>query len=57
MLLTLLPPDQICNSPYCQPYSYYNVSSENFVLDQLIITKFIFFSILITNLDDIVLIL
>ena len=56
MLLTLLPPDQICNSPYCQPYSYYNVSSENFVLDQLIITKFIFFSMLITNLDDIVLI-
>ena len=26
-------PDQICNSPYCQPYNSYNVSSENLVLD------------------------
>ena len=41
-LLTLYPPDQICNSHYCQPYNSYNVSSENLVLDQLIITKLIF---------------
>ena len=34
-----------------------NVRSENLVLDQLIIPKLIFFSILITNLLDIVLIL
>ena len=41
-LLTLYLPDQICNSHYCQPYNSYNVSSENLVLDQLIITKLIF---------------
>ena len=28
-MLTLQLPDQICNSPYCQPYNSYNVSSEN----------------------------
>ena len=50
-------PDQFCNSPYCQPYNSYNVSSENLVLDQLIIPKLIFFFILITYLVDIVLIL
>ena len=55
--LTLQLPDQICNSPYCQPYNYYNVSSENLVLDQLIIPKLIFFFILITYLVDVVLIL
>ena len=55
--LTLKLPDQICNSPYCRPYSSYNVSSENLVLDQLIIPKLIFFFILITYLVDIVLIL
>ena len=46
----------MCNSPYCQPYNSYNVSSENLVLDQLI-PKLIFFFILITYLVDIVLIL
>ena len=45
------------NSPYCQPYNSYHVSSENLVLDQPIIPKFIFFFILITCLVDIVLIL
>ena len=55
--LTLYLSDQICNSPYCQPYNSYNVSSENLVLDQLIIPKLIFFFILITYLVDIVLIL
>ena len=53
---TLQLPDQICNSLYCQPYNSYNVSSENLVLDQLIIPKLIFFFILITYLFDIVLI-
>ena len=48
---------QICNSPYHQPNNSYNVSSENLVLDQLIIPKLIFFFILITYLVDIVLIL
>ena len=55
--LTLYLPDQICHSPHCQPYNSYNVSSENLVLDQLIIPKLIFFFILITYLVDIVLIL
>ena len=35
--LTLQLPVQICNSPYCRPYNSNNVSSENLVLDQLII--------------------
>ena len=47
----------MCNSPNCQQYNSYNVSSQNFVLDQLIIPKLILFFILITNLVDIVLIL
>ena len=55
--LTLYLPDQIFNSLYCQPYNSYNVSSENLLLDQLIIPKLIFFFILITYLVDIVLIL
>ena len=55
--LTLKLPDQICKSPPCQPYNFYNVSSENLVLDQLIILKLIFFFILITYLVDIVLVL
>ena len=42
LYLTLQLPDQICNSPYCQPYNSYKVSLENFVLDQLIIPKLIF---------------
>ena len=49
--------DKIGNSPYCQPYNSYDVSSENLVLDQLIIPKLIFFFIFITCLVDIVLIL
>ena len=40
-----------------QPYNSYNVSSENLVLDQLIIPKLIVFFFLITCLVDIVLIL
>ena len=47
----------MCNPPYCQPYNSYNVSSENLVLDQLIIPNLIFFFILITYLVNIVLIL
>ena len=43
----------MCNSPYCQPYNSYNVSSQNFVLDQLIIPKLILFFIHITTLVDI----
>ena len=57
MHLTLKLPDQICNSLYCQPYSSYNVNSENLVLDQLIIPQLIYFFIHITNLLDSVLIL
>ena len=56
-LLTLKLPYQIWNSPYCQPYNSYNVSSEDLVLDQPVIPKLIFFFILITYLVDIVLIL
>ena len=48
--------DQICNSPYCQPYDSYNFNSQNLVLDQIIIPKLIFFSVLITYLVDVVLI-
>ena len=40
----------MCNPPYCQPYNSYNVSSENLVLDQLIIPNLIFFLFLITYL-------
>ena len=39
---------------YYQPYNSYNVSSDNLVLDQLIIPKLIFFFVLITSLVDIV---
>ena len=49
--------DLISNSPYCLPYSSCDVSLENLVLDQLIIPWLMFFSILITCLLDIVLIL
>ena len=55
--LILWLPDQIYHSPYRQQYNSYNVSSENLVLDQLIIPKLIFFFILITQLVDIELIL
>ena len=47
-------PDQICNSHYCQPCNSCNVSSENLVLEQLIIPKLIFFFNLITYLVDVV---
>ena len=47
MELTLKLPDQICNSPHCQLYNSYNVSSENLVLNQLIIPKLISLLILI----------
>ena len=47
----------MCNSPYWQPYNFYNVSSENLVLDQQIIPKLIFFFILITYVVDTVFIL
>ena len=36
-------PDQVCNSPYCQSYSFYNVGSKNLGFNQLIIPKLIFF--------------
>ena len=51
-------PDQICISSSSQPYNSYNVSSENLLLDQLILANLIvFFFNLITCLVDIVLIL
>ena len=43
----------MCNSPYCQPYNSYDVSSENLVLDQLIIPQIDIF-LLNTYLVDIV---
>ena len=55
--LNPLTPGSNLSFPYCQPYSSYNVSSENLVLDQLIIPKLIYFFILIICLLDIVLIL
>ena len=55
--LTLQLPDQICHSPYCQPYNSYNVRAENLILDQLILPKLIFFFILITHLVGFALIL
>ena len=48
--------DLISNSPYCLSYNSYDVSSENLVLNHLIIPYLIFFFILITCLFDIVLI-
>ena len=47
----------LCISGRCQSYNFHNVSSENLVLDQLIIPQLIFFFILITYLVDIVLVL
>ena len=43
------------SSPYYLPYSSFNVSFKNLVLDQSIIPQLIFFFILITCLVDIVL--
>ena len=54
--LTLSLRDQICLSPYCQPYNSYDVSWENLALEQQIIFKLIFFFILITYLVDTVLV-
>ena len=48
--------NQICNSPYCQPYNSY-FSTENLVFDQLIIPKLMVFFVLITYVVDIVLVL
>ena len=53
-LLTLYLPDQICKFSLQSTIQFFNVSSENLVLDQLIIPKLIFFFILITCLLDIV---
>ena len=55
--LTLTLPDLIINSPYYLSYKSCDVSSENFVLDQLVIPRLIFFFILINCLQDNVLIL
>ena len=44
------------NSPFCLLYNSYDVSLENFVLDQLLIPLLIFLFILVTCLLDIVLI-
>ena len=49
--------DLSSNSPYYLPYNSCDVSSENLVLDQLIIPKLIFFFILITYLVYILFIL
>ena len=49
--------DFTSNSPYCLPYSSYDVNLENLVLDQPIIPQLIVYFILITCLLDIVLIL
>ena len=48
--------DLISNSHYCLSYNSYDVSSENVVLNHLIIPYLIFFFILVTCLFDIVLI-
>ena len=52
-----LTPRSNFNSSHCQPYNFYNIGSENLVLDQLIIPKLVFFFIFISYLVDIVLIL
>ena len=49
--------DLTSNSPYYLPYSSFDVSLEDLVLDHFIISQLIFFFILITCLLDIVLIL
>ena len=47
-------PDQINNFPYYQLYNSFYVSSENLVLDQLIIPQLIFFLYSHHLSDDIV---
>ena len=49
--------DLIDNSPLCLPYNSSDVSSENFVLEQLIIPELIFHFTLVTYRLDIVFIL
>ena len=49
--------DLSSDSFYCLSFNSYDVSSENFVLDQLITPWYIFFFILITCLFDVVSIL
>ena len=56
-VLTLSLPDLTSNSPYCPPYSSYDVSPENLVLDQLTIAQLIFLFNLITSLFYFILIL
>ena len=43
-------PDVISNHPYCLPYSSFDVSLDNLVLDQIKFPKLIFFSFLSTCL-------
>ena len=50
-------PDVISNRPYYLPYSSFDVSLDNLVLDQIKFPKLIFFSFLSTCLLVIVLIL
>ena len=57
VILTLSLSDVINNSPYCLPSFSYDISSENLVLDQLIVLHLIFVVILITFLLDILLLL
>ena len=54
--LTLSLPRSISNSPFCLPYNSYDVSSDNLLLDQLLIPLLTFVFFLITCLLDIVLI-
>ena len=57
VILTLSLSDVINNSPYCLPSISYDISSENLVLNQLIVLHLIFVVILITFLLDILLLL
>ena len=50
MKLTLLLPDLMSNSLYCLPYNFYDISSENLVLDLPRILYLTFFLILVTCL-------
>ena len=57
VVLTLSLSDVINNSPYCLPSFSYDISSENLVLDQLIVLHLMFVVILITFLLDMLLLL
>ena len=54
---TLYHQDLFSHSPYYLPYIAYTSSSENLLLDHVMIPQLIFFNILITCLLDIVLIM